>query len=341
MFALSVSPWEAGVSEAVIRLATVDRRLVPLNAFIGLCTSDHLWPAPLADLGYSIRGLEIPVGAGGGRVVIDAVAFRDDNRAFLAAEAKSGKNVEVDQARAYEQIQADDLVRASRVTVTTGGSVTYQPVYVCLEENAERILLGLAKATAGIPVVSLDGDIVASRGAGFADPDVEATFRKPTRFPGGAVPRYITVDVESPTEEYDREVLAALVVEMSHRRPQIEMPVLAHNAFRYLAMFGEATKGRIIDLVDGAARRIAEADPESFRYSPRTGTRSVAVIEFLRSPEDADLRGRTQSYQAVSRAAGKKPIRRREVEGQQSIDDLVAELDQSSEPIDTEDEIDD
>ena len=121
MFALRVSRPPGARRQQVVTLAGVDARLLPLNAFIGLCTPDHLWPSPLAELGYTIRGLEIPVTVGDGRVVVDAVAFRETTRSFMAAEAKSGRNVNVDQAQAYGGIQPADLVRGSRVTDTSAG----------------------------------------------------------------------------------------------------------------------------------------------------------------------------------------------------------------------------
>src|SRR5688500_15153300 len=59
-------------------LGRVERRLVPLNALVAMCTPGDVYPAPLADARYHLAGVEIPVVAGDSKVVIDAVLFRPD-----------------------------------------------------------------------------------------------------------------------------------------------------------------------------------------------------------------------------------------------------------------------
>jgi len=87
----------------------VERRLVPVNALIALCTPGDVYPSPLADTGYHLGGIEIPVAVGGSKVVIDAVVFRPDRNIVLACEAKSGAKVDEDQARRYGQLHSDDV----------------------------------------------------------------------------------------------------------------------------------------------------------------------------------------------------------------------------------------
>lgn len=315
---------------AIGRLIAVDLRLLPLNAFIGLCVPDHLWPSPLAAVGYRLHGLEIPVSVGDERVVIDAVAFRQETRAALAVEAKSGKNVAISQAGRYGELEPDNVIRSASITVSEPGSRSVQGVFVSLQEHVARILEGLSRSTAALPVLALDEDRIEHHGAAFSDPDVQAVFDTPHVFVG-TPPRYVLVDQDSPDEDFDRLVLATLVEALSHQTPQIFISALAERAIQFLPMYGTAIRSRLIGRVNESARRIAATDEDSFLYVPPTGARRDSVVEFVRDPEGLDLRGRTQSYQAISRAAAKRPSRRRETVGQTSFDQLLSELDRASE----------
>jgi len=322
-------------------LAGVDDRLLPLNAFISLCTPDHLWPSPLAGVGYRISGLEVPVASGGGRVVVDAVAFREDANRLLAAEAKSGNNVDGDQARRYVSLDADETVRAASITLTATPDRSIQGVYVCFAESADRISMGLEGAAAQLPILAVSRDQIVHRGTAFSDANVQAEFDSPVET-SGYPPRYITVDPESSAQELEDLVRAALVQEMSHSHPQVSVEVLAQHAIPYLSMYGAKARGRLVEMVDAAARRICESDPDSFVYGRRTERRPYSVVEFRRQPEEADRRGRTQMYQAVARAAGRRPRPRREIEGQEMLlfEEFIEELESTPELSEDDDGVD-
>jgi hypothetical protein len=51
----------------------VESRLVPVNAFLDLALADGLNPAPLADAGWAVAALEVPVRVSGETVVCDVV----------------------------------------------------------------------------------------------------------------------------------------------------------------------------------------------------------------------------------------------------------------------------
>ena len=77
---------------------------------------------------------------------------------------------------------------------------------------------------------------------------------------------------------------------------------------------------------DSAAAR----DPDTFEYMPRTAERDYAVMRMLRSPEDHKRQGRTQSYQAIGRAAGRAPQRKQETDDQLALfDGLILEATQA------------
>lgn len=310
----------------------MERRLIPVNMLIALCAPGDVYPSPFSDAGYHLSGIEIPVAAGDGRVVIDAVIFRTDRNIILAGEAKSGANVDEDQARRYGQLDSDAAVIAAAITIRRAGDRHLQPVYVCLSENRDGVLQGLDKAGLKCPVLAGDDDRIERYGETFLDPDVQAAFSQPLPAPG-PTPRIIPVDDESPDEAFDTLVLPALVVALSHHRPQISIPTLAEQTLQHLAIFGKAARNRLVSKVDAAARRIAEQDSTTFEYKSRTASRDYAVVHFVRSPEEAARQGRTQVYQSIARAAGRPSRRRRAPSDDQMalFDDLIKELQQADE----------
>jgi hypothetical protein len=53
----------------------VESRLVPVNAILDLALADGLNPAPLADAGWAVAALEVPVRVSRETVVCDVVLF--------------------------------------------------------------------------------------------------------------------------------------------------------------------------------------------------------------------------------------------------------------------------
>lgn len=309
--------------------------MLPVNAIIALCTPGDVYPAPFAEAGYVLAGLETPAAAGDGKVVIDAVLFRTGRNLILAVEGKSGNNVEEDQARRYGELKADDVVVAAAISLREPGGRALQPMYVCLAESLDRVLQGLGEAGLACPVLAMSDDRIEHHGAGFLDPELEQAFAGPVVVPGPP-PRHIPVDEDSPDEAFDALVLPTLVSQLSHKRQQVSVPALAETALAHLPVFGKAARSRLVAKVDGAARRAAERDPATFEYHGRTGTREYAVVRSVRNPEDAARQGRTQVYRAIARAAG-KPWRRGAPGPDQMalFDELIDELEQVDEPEDT------
>lgn len=308
----------------------MERRLVPVNALIALCTPGDVYPSPLADTGYQLNGIEVPVVAGEGTVVIDVVLFRSDRNIVLAGEAKSGANIDEGQARRYGRLDSDDVVVAAAITIRQAGDRHLQPLYVCLAENRVRILHGLGEAAVACPVLAGDDSLIEHHGEPFLDPDLQDAFSQPVSVPGPP-PRIIPVDDESPDEAFDTLVLPALVATLSHHHPHLSVPTLAEQTLPHLAIFGKAARKRLVAKVDAAARRIAERDPATFEYNGWTATRNHAMVRFVRSPEEAARQGRTQVYQSIARAAGKPTRGRRAPSDDQMalFDDLIEEHQQA------------
>lgn len=80
--------------------------------------------------------------------------------------------------------------------------------------------------------------------------------------------------------------------------------------------------------VSRSASRIAEQDPENYTFHPDSERREATVL-ILRTPEDADRRGRTQAYQAIARRGGGQPRRRArpEIPGQMQFESVLHGLD--------------
>lgn len=301
-----------------------------MNTLIALCTPGDVYPSPLADAGYQLNGIEVPVVSGEGTVVIDVVLFRGDRNIVLAGEAKSGANVDEEQARRYGELDSDDVVIAAAITIPQAGDRHLQPLYVCLAENRARILQGLKEAGLACPILAGDDSLIEHHGEPFLDPDLQEAFSQPVSVPGPP-PRIIPVDDESPDEAFDTLVLPALVASLSHHRPQLSVPTLAEQTLPHLAIFAKAARGRLVSKIDAAARRIADQDPVTFEYNGRTARRDHAIVRFVRSPEEAARQGRTQVYQSIARAAG-KPIRGRRAPSDDQMalfDDLIEEHQQA------------
>lgn len=304
---------------------------MPVNALIALCTPGDLYPSTIADAGYDLAAVEVPVAASSGKLVIDVVAFRSAKNLFLTGEAKSGANVEKDQARRYAQIDSDQLVVAANVTVRVAGDRHLQPVYVCIAENLDRIMRGLQEADLACPVLAVASDRVEHHRTAFFDADLQTAFASAVATPGPP-PRIIPVDEESPDDAFDLLVLPALVSTLSHQRQQVSIPTLAEQALLHLVIYGKAARNRLISKVDAAAQRAAERDPATFEYKGRTALRDHAIVRFVRSPEETKRQGRTQVYQSIARAAGKPARRRVSSRDQMALfDDLIEELEQADE----------
>ncbi|WP_420621718.1 hypothetical protein [Candidatus Poriferisodalis sp.] len=56
--------------------------------------------------------------------------------------------------------------------------------------------------------------------------------------------------------------------------------------------------------MEQSLERLSAQSPANFRFRGRTASRDYSIVEIVESPEQADPRGRTQSYQAIRRRLG-------------------------------------
>jgi hypothetical protein len=275
----------------------VERRLLPVNAVLDLALADGLNPAPLADAGWAIAGLEVPVVTSAGTVVCDVVLFNDATGHLLAVEAKSGANVEPDQARKLVVIDPQDLIVAGGITVPQPVTLRCEPLFVCLSEHAERIVLGISASGLDAPILAVNEREARLVNVSSASPDLAAVLSEPSRsrYPIASIIRF---DHQSPDDAFDAPVKAELVAEMARGRSAVTIRTLTEQVTWHFALYGRRAQGQLVRKVAGAARRAADADPERLRFQPASGS-TDARVAILRSPEEFDRRGRTQGYQAV------------------------------------------
>jgi hypothetical protein len=305
----------------------VEKRLIPINALIGLTTPGGLERPVLAEAGFHTAGLEIgAVSPVGGKVTIDVVLANDSTGHLLACESKSGNNISVPQAERYAALDGPTVVQAALVTLRERVDPHTEAVYACLGEHVERILLGLRSADLALPVVAVHPKMITLENAAHASEVLQTAFAEPVSL-DALPPRVVGFDHESPIEVIEPHARAVLVACLTRRVPQITITMITEQATPHYALYSRGAQSQLRRKVAEAVRRIAQNDSETFEYHGATANRD-GWVRFLRTPEDNDPRGRTQSYQALARRgrAGRPVSTRIPGEGQL---DLLQELDQA------------
>ena len=319
----------------------MEQRLAPINTVIALCTRGDVNRALLADAGFELVGLEVPVLGAAGKVTVDVVLAHTESGHLVLCEAKSGANVEAAQARAYAQLDPEAVVQAASVTLRTRERPTVEVVYVCLAEHADRIQLGLVAAELACPVLSVGMRSVQLLNGEAATAALRAAFGRSGSGTSAVleleapVMAVIAFDHESPAEAVEPAVRAELVAATAQRVSQITTRALTERAAPHYAIYGKGAQTQLRKRVTEAARRIAEADVTgTWRFEPPTATRSEPIIWIDKTPETYDARGRTQAYQALGRVRDTRRRTREPIEGQL---DLLSELVTADDASDNED----
>lgn len=276
----------------------MEARLQPVNAILGLLTPGDVNPAALFAQGFVLAGLEVPIVGPEGRVDVDIVLFRPASSHFVLLEAKSGANIEDNQAARYAGVDAAAVVQATGVSVPRRDELSFEVAYVCLAENADRIRQGLAAAAMTGALIVVAQDRIEFERDGRPT-DLDAAWEAGPIALTAPVVRVLSFDADSPASEFDAAVRAQLVAELSHSRPEVTVRLLAERVVPHFPIFPSGVQRRLIAKVRESARNIVEAHPDIYGYLPTTGTRQEPAIELRSKPEALDPRGRTQAYQAL------------------------------------------
>ncbi len=277
------------------------RKLLPINALLGLCTPYDINPASFAEAGFRVVALEVPLSCGENSSVIpDAVLFHDIAAHLVLFESKSGPNVEADQARRYGLVTPRQVIQATSINLPRAHTPTLEVAYLGLEEHTERLLLSLASAEVDYPLVTASDKSIRLVTPERASEHLRAGF--PPRGVELVAPptTYIPYDHESDDSEFLAPVRSLLVKAAALGETSVTVRRLAEDCCRYYAYYGKAARRQLQSKVDRAARQVARESPESFRCSLGPG-KDDTIVQVLRTPEAFDARGRTQAYQAMSR----------------------------------------
>jgi hypothetical protein len=278
----------------------------------------------MAEAGFRLVGLEIPVISPSGGVVIDAVFFHEDTNHLVQCEAKAGANVEERQARAYAAVTAKDVVQAAYVDLKTRVEPTLETLYVCLVEHVERIKQGLQAANLAFPVLAIGRSRIELYDSENASRLLSDGFASGLRLSAPPT-RIIPFDHDTSVDVIKGHVLPTLVSMMASRVGHVSLTSLTEQTAKHYPLCGHREQQRLRIKVEAAVRAIVDDQPDKFAYEGRTGRRQEGLIRFLRTPEDFDLRGRTQAYQAIGRQGRPSGRRRSRVDPNQL--DLLGELD--------------
>ncbi len=284
------------------------------------------WAKPLADAGYRLKGLEVPVDTPEGRVVLDVLSFRADTNSILATEVKSG-GVEIPQAQKYAALDARGVVEAGSLTLSKSAISPVQAMYAATHQNADSVLSGLSKAGVIFPVLVVTNSEIRHEGAKFVDDELEANFKVPVSI-SSPVPRLVYLDEVSPAVNFEAPLLAALVSRQArteHFPDLVPIDVLASEVVPHLFVYAKASRKALVNKVAQAARVIADRDGDNYSFRSRTGTREFEALEILDSPETANVRGRTQRYQAIA-TRQKRIMKDSSSESQPSLFDFLDDL---------------
>jgi len=296
---------------------------VPLNGLLNLVTNGDVNQAVLAQTGFRVAGLEVPAVVQANKVVIDALLFHEATNHLIQCESKSGANVEEQQARTYRELPPTAAVQAACVTIKSRIPPTSETLYVCQDEHAERIRLGLRTAGVSFPVLSVGIRRIDLLDAAFATEALAAPLEGGVTL-AGPPSRLIPFDHESPTEVIVPFVRAEMVAMLSQRKEHISITGLAEAVARHYALYAHKAQQSLRAKVASAVDLIVESAPDRFAHDRKTGSRPEGLVRFLKTPEDLDPRGRTQAYQALSRSG--RPLRRRPAVDPNQLD-LLQELD--------------
>ncbi|HEX6077336.1 MAG TPA: hypothetical protein VFZ32_19015 [Micromonosporaceae bacterium] len=278
----------------------------------------------MAEAGFRLVGLEIPVISPSGRVVIDAVLFHEDTNHLVQCESKAGANVEDRQACAYAAVTAKDVVQAAYVDLKTRAEPTLETLYVCLAEHVGRIKQGVRATGLAFPVLAIGQSRIELHDNENASQLLRDAFASGVELSAPPA-RIIPFDHDTLADVIKGYVLPTLVGMMASRVGHVSLTSLTEQTAKHYPLYGHGAQQKLRSKVEVAVRDIVMDQPENFAYEGRTGRRQEGLVRFLRTPEDFDLRGRTQAYQAIGRQGRPSGRRRPQVDPNQL--DLLEELD--------------
>lgn len=302
----------------------MERRLLPVNAWIALHKGELGWPARLREQGFEIHRFEVPVTVDLGTVTIDATSIRRDPATVLSAEGKSGASISNEQARRYGQVRPGHIGRVVTLPFRHEDAA-HEVVYAVTLEGREGVRVDLDRLGLGFPLLVVGDSQVRLEPEGST-----AVSAFDDRVPGPPA-TYVPIDDQSPEEELVEHLLPGLMAAASRGEDFVSVETLLRGVMPMWDLYGSSAKATIIRKSrDALARRIQKDLRANFAFEGG-GTAGSPVVRILNSPVGYDPRGQTQSWQRLQRKAAKalgRP-RRTEAPGQATLfEDLGLSVDQ-------------
>ncbi len=181
----------------------MELRLHPVNALIGLVTRGDVNPPALADGGFLLVGLEVPIVGDGGTVKVDVILLHEPSAHLLLCEVKSGANAHSDQAIRYAAADPHAVVIAGHVTLPRRVAPTTEVVYVCVAEHVSRIQKGFQAVGVRFPILAIHADKISLESVVDTSEQLSAPFAGGPILLQGPPTRFIPFDHDS-SPHYDR-----------------------------------------------------------------------------------------------------------------------------------------
>lgn len=303
----------------------MERRLLPINAWIALHRGELGWPARLREQGFEIHRFEVPVTVAKGTVTIDATSIRRDPPTLLSAEGKSGVSIKNDQAQKYAEVRPLHVQRVAGLPFDHEGA-EHEVVYAVTLEGRDGVRVDLDRLGLKFPLL-----VVGDSRVRLEPEDSAAVAAFDDAVPGPPA-RYIPIDDQSSEDELVEYLLPGLIAAASRGEDFVSIEALLRQVLPMWDVYGPTAKALLVRKSRDALTRKIQRDFRANFAFEAGGTRVGPVIRILSSPVAYDPRGQTQSWQRLERKAGRALGRPKRVEapGQGTLfEELGLSVDQS------------
>lgn len=277
----------------------MERRLLPINAWIALHRGEAGWPPRLREQGFAIHKFEVPITVESGNVVVDATSVRTDPPAVIVAEAKGGGSIQNDQALRYAEIKPRDVARVVGLPFDHSTAAS-EVLYACTTEGRDGVHIDLNRLELAFPMLIVGDSRVR------LEPEGATVLRGFDDAVPGPPPRYVALDQDSSDDDFVDHLLPALIAAASRGEEFIAVERLLSSVLPYWAVYGLPVKQALIRKGrDALARAIGSSLSGDFAFEPKARRADADVIRVINNPAGFDPRGQTQSWQRLERRAAK------------------------------------
>ena len=216
---------------------------------------------------------------------------------------------------------SEDVLRLVTVHGARPETTEIEPMYVVLQEDRERIEMGLRNAGLSCPLLTVS--------AGEAKLLCEAQHRLSSfqiSLPSPP-PAIVPVDADSPAERYLELSIVEIVARAASGQDSVSLDAILEAVNPYWKHTHDAVRGAIRTKARDALKHAADRELREYFALESTSSGHV-IIRILKTPANFDPRGRSQGWQAMQKKAERALRRRpraRVIPGQVSFEELGRE----------------